>query len=204
MTNSKEGTKYVPYSDLRLYPGMHLSEERRKQLDEDSLDPDKLSSEDIIYKLSSMVTGTMYGLLGLIEEKWGKQAARDVAFEWGRGRARENLKKWMAHQGVDRLTPEIWAKFQDYRHIISGPIHSPSFVTFEGDSEVVLDRTGCIFHNGHPGGPEDMDSYCAPACDGMFEGYADACPEFNGEMPVCMSRGTSESTCQVRFNINGD
>ena len=77
-------------------------------------------------------------------------------------------------------------------------------VTFEGDSQVVLNRTGCIFHNGHPGGPKDMDSYCAPACDGMFKGYADACPEFNGEMPVCMSRGTSESTCQVRFNINGD
>ena len=130
MTNSKEGTKYVPYSDLRLYPGIHLSEERHKQLDEDSVDPDKLSSEDIIYKLSSMVTGTMYGLLSLIEERWGKQAAREVAFEWGRGRARENLKRWMGHQGVDRLTPEIWAKFQDYRHIISGPIHSPSFSSF--------------------------------------------------------------------------
>ena len=42
-------------------------------------EPDELSPEDIIYKLGRMVTGTMYSLLEMVEEKWGKEAARETA-----------------------------------------------------------------------------------------------------------------------------
>ena len=199
MSTSGESKRYTPYSDLRLYPGIHLSDERRRQLDEDEVEADQLTTDDLFYKLGRMVTGTMYGMMELIEERWGKDAAREVAFEWGRQRARENLKQWLRTRGLKRLTPEIWARFQDYRHIISGPTHSPSFCSYQGESEVVLNRTTCVFHNGRP---EGVDSYCAPACDGMFAGYAEACPEFEGGMPVCMSRGTSDSRCQVRFSFS--
>ena len=33
MSTTAEKKRYVPYNDLRLYPGIHLSEERRRQLD---------------------------------------------------------------------------------------------------------------------------------------------------------------------------
>ena len=118
-------TKYKPYDDLRLYPGIHLSEERKRQLDEDAIEPDELSPEDIIYKLGRMVTGTMYSLLEMVEERWGKEAARETAVEWGRRRARINLAGWMKSRGVTSLTPELWARFQDYRHINLGPAPRP-------------------------------------------------------------------------------
>ncbi len=191
-------TKYKPYDDLRLYPGIHLSEERKRQLDEDAVEPDQLSPEDIVYKLGRMVTGTMYSLLEMVEERWGKEAARETAVEWGRRRARINLAGWMKTRGVTSLTPELWARFQDYRHIISGPLHAPSYIEYSGENDLVLNRKACLFHDGRP---EGMDSYCAPACDGMFVGYAEASPDFEGDMPVCMSRGTSDSRCEVHFSI---
>ena len=190
---------YEPYDDLRLYPGIHLGPLRRKALDEDDIEPDELSNEDIIYKLSRMVTGTMYSLLELVEERLGEEQTRDLMVEGGRRRARENLRKWMSRRGLERLTPELWARFQDYRHLISGPVHAPSFIRYAGDSDLVLDRTGCLFHDGRP---EGMNSYCGPAADGMFAGYAEVCPELSSEHPICKARGTSDSDhCQVRFSI---
>lgn len=105
MSESGTDTKYKPYNDLRLYPGIHLSEERKKQLDEDAIEPDQLSAEDIIYKLGRMVTGTMYTLLAMVEDKWGKEAARETAVEWGRQRARENLAGWMKSRGRHQPHP---------------------------------------------------------------------------------------------------
>ncbi len=198
MTTSGENEAYTPYNDLRLYPGIHLSAERLRELDEETVEADELSSEDIVYKLARTVTGTMYGLLAHIEGRWGKEAAREIAFEWGRERARENLRRWLSRRGTDRLTPELWARFQDYRHLISGPLHAPSFISYKSETEVVLDRTGCLFHTGRP---EGMDSYCPSAADGMFVGYAEVCPGFEADMPVCMGRGTSDSRCQVRFSL---
>jgi hypothetical protein len=105
----------------------------------------------------------------------------------------------MDRRELEKLTPELWARFQDYRHLISGPVHAPSFIKYEGDSDLVLDRTGCLFHDGRP---EGVTSYCGPAADGMFVGYADVCPELSSEHPICKSRGTSDSDhCQVRFSI---
>ena len=199
MSATTEKEQYRPYDDLRLYPGVHLSDERRRQLDRDEVEPDELTTDDIVYKLSRMVTGTLYGLMELVEERWGKEAARDLAVEWGRRRGRDNLKRFLKWRGAERLTPELWARFQDYRHLISGPVHAASFLTYEGESEVVLNRTGCLFHDGRPKG---MDSYCNPVAEGKFVGYAEVCPELESRHPICKSRGDSDSDhCQVRFTV---
>ena len=95
MKNKKNQESYKPYDDIRLYPGIHLSEERRQQLDNDEIEPDELTTDDIVYKLSRMVTGTLYTLVRLIEERWGKEAAHELVFDWGRRRANENLKRWV-------------------------------------------------------------------------------------------------------------
>ena len=196
--STAEKERYRPYDDVRLYPGVHLSDERRRRLDEDAVGPDELTTEDIVYKLSRMVTGTMYTMLELIEERWGKDVAREMVTEWGRRRGSENLKRYLDQQGIDRMTPELWARFQDYRHLISGPVHVQSFLSYEGDSEIVLNRSGCLFHDGRPQG---MDSYCAPMAEGIFVGYAEACPGLESRHSICKSRGDSESHCQVRFTI---
>jgi hypothetical protein len=194
--------RYQPHADLRFYPGAQLSDERRQLLDNDALDPDQLSVDDIVYKLGRMVTGTMYGLIEQIEERWGKEAAREAIFEWGRRRGRDNITRFMAARGANEITPELWAKFQDYRHLISGPEHAHSFMRYDeshdGTDEVVLNRTGCIFHTGRPSG---MDSYSGTVAEGKWLGYGEAFPELSCEWGFCMSKGTSETGCQVKFHI---
>ena len=200
MSQQDEQGRYEPFSDLRMYPGRQLSAERRRQLDGDAVGPKELSTDDIVYKLSRMVTGTLYSMIELIEERCGKEAAREMVREWGRRRAHENLERWMRARGATKLTPELWAQFQDYRHLISGPVHAQSFLHYEGEAQVVLDRKGgdCLFHGGRP---EGMDSYCGVSADGMFVGYAEVCPELSCEHDPCVSRGTAETDCVVRFTI---
>jgi len=197
--------RYQPHSDLRFYPGAQLSDERRALLDSDALDPDELTEEDIAYKLGRMVTGTMYGLIEQIEERWGKPAAREAIFEWGRRRGRDNLARFMTARGATTLTPELLAKFQDYRHLISGPEHAHSFIRYaeptDGVDNVVLSRTGCVFHTGRPSG---MDSYSGTLAEGKWVGYAEVCPELSCEWRFCMSKGTSETGCELNFRIRRD
>jgi hypothetical protein len=200
--NLEKPERYQPHEDLRFYPGGQLSDERRALLDTDAVDPDELTADDIIYKLGRMVTGTMYGLIQQIEERWGKPAAREAIFEWGRRRGRDNLARFMSAREATKLTPELLAKFQDYRHLISGPEHAYSFIQYQdsedGVDNVVLNRTGCVFHTGRPSG---MDSYSGTLGEGKWVGYAEVCPELSCEWGFCMSKGTSETGCQVRFHI---
>jgi hypothetical protein len=199
METPAEKEEYRPYKELGFYPGIHLSPERKRELDEDAVEPNELTTDDIVYKLSRMITGTFYGFIRVIEDKWGKEAAREVAFEWGHQRGRENLERWMEARGVKRLTPELLARYQDYRHLISGPLLAPSFTEYEGESDLVLNRSVCLFHDGRP---EGMDSYCWVYADGMYLGYKEACPELTCEHPICKSRGTSkDNRCQVRYHI---
>lgn len=200
-----EGRQYRPNRGMRFYPGANLSAERRKALDDQAVDATDLTVDDIVYCLARLVTKTMYEILEQIEERWGKDAAKDVVFEWTRKRGREAIKRWMEVRGHTRLTAELWAEYQDFRHLMSGPIHGHSFVTYTGDTDedeiVEMCRTGCFFHTGRPDG---MDSYSSYVSQGMELGYREAFPEFTLRVVECMSEGTSEKGCTLRFRIKKD
>jgi hypothetical protein len=199
--------RYQPHRDMRLYPGANLSAERREALDDQAVDADDLTADDIAYCLSRLSTLTMYELIAQIEERWGKDAAKDVVFEWARKRGREAIKKWMAARGLDHITPESWAQYQDFRHLMSGPIHAHSFISYressdESEEDVVeLNRTACFFHTGRPTG---MDSYSQHVSHGMDLGYHEAFPEINFKFMYCMSEGTSTTGCKAHFRIQKD
>jgi hypothetical protein len=197
-----EDGMYRPNRDLRFYPGGNLSAERRQALDDQAVEPEDLTTDDIIYCLSNLVTKTMYELVAQIEERWGKDAAAEVVFEWARKRAREAIKKWAHVRGIERLSADTWAQYQDLRHCMSGPVHAHSFVSIldsDGNDEFVqMDRTGCFFHTGRP---EGMDSYSPYVSQGMELGYREAFPEFTFRIVRCMGEGTSSNGCTLLFRI---
>jgi hypothetical protein len=194
--------RYEPHRELNLYPGANLSAERRKQLDDQAVEPGDLTSDDVAYTLSRLATLTMYELIAQIEERWGKEAAKDVVYQWARKRGREAIIKWMAARDMDHITPESWARYQDFRHLMSGPIHAHSFISYvesDGDEDIVeLNRTGCFFHCGRP---EGSDSYSKYVSLGMNEGYNEAFPEISFKFLYCMSDGNSENGCKAQFRI---
>ena len=198
MTARDSKTQYRPVDELQLrfYPGCNLRPERIRQLEEDAVSPDELTTDDIVYKLSRMVTDTMYGILEVVEERWGKDVAHEVCLEWARRRSRVSVQRFMKTRSVQKLTPGVWAEFQDYRHLISGPVHAGSFITYEDDTHLLMNRQSCLFHTHRP---EGMDSYSETFSSGCFIGYNEAFPEFSGETLICMSRG--DSRCQLRFTI---
>ncbi len=194
--------QYRPNRDLRFYPGANLTAERRRSLDDQAVEPEDLSTDDIVYCLSGLVTTTMYELVEQIEQRWGKEAAQEVVFEWARKRGREAIKKWAKVRGIDRLSAEAWARYQDLRHCMSGPVHAHSFVSIAEPSDteeiVLMDRTGCFFHTGRPQG---MDSYSPYVSMGMELGYREAFPELTFKIVRCMGEGTSTNGCTLRFRI---
>jgi hypothetical protein len=195
---------YQPVRDLRFYPGGQLSAERREALEGQAVEPTELTTDDIVYCLARLVTTTMYGFIEQIERRWGQDAAREVVVQWARERARNSLATWMQARGLERLTPEDLARFQDYRHLTSGPIHAHSFVAYEpgtGSGEeatLTLTRTGCLFHCLRPPG---MQSYSSCVSQGSNLGYQDAYPELQLQFDYCMSDGSSASGCRAVFKI---
>lgn len=200
--SAKSSKRYQPYDDLRFYPGMHLREERKRQLQSAALEPTDLTADDIVYCLGLMVTQTMYSIFKVVEDRWGTSAMEEVAWEWGRRRGHHSLHTWLAARGLEnaRLTPEVWARYQDYRHAISGPTHIESRVAYEGD-RVILTRPSCLFHNGRP---EGQKSLCNVICEGMIQGYYEVSPNLTLDISPCMSKGTSDSHCMVRFGFDRD
>ena len=194
--------QYRPNRDLRFYPGANLSKERRKALDDQVVEGEDLSADDIVYCLSKLATTTMYELVSQIEERWGKPAAQEVVFEWARKRGYHAIKKWAEVRGITRLTADSWARYQDLRHSMSGPVHAHSFVSYAGSDDgeeiVQMDRTGCFFHTGRP---EGMDSYSSYVSQGMEQGYREAFPELTFKIVRCMGEGTSANGCTLRFRI---
>jgi hypothetical protein len=194
--------RYRPNRDLRFYPGANLSSERRKALEDQAVDPEDLTADDIVYCLSRLVTTTMYELVAQVEQRWGKEAAKEVVYEWARKRGHEAIKNWAKVRGITRLTAESWASYQDLRHSMSGPIHAHSFVSYAetDDTEdiVQMDRTGCFFHTGRP---EGMDSYSSYVSQGMEQGYREAFPEVTFRIVRCIGEGTSTEGCTLRFRL---
>src|ERR1700675_4695827 len=88
--------QYRPNRDLKFYPGANLTAERRQALDHQAVEVEDLTVDDVVYCLSRLVTGTMYELVAQIEERWGKEAAKEVVWEWARKRANTMITKWAA------------------------------------------------------------------------------------------------------------
>jgi hypothetical protein len=195
---------YQPVRDLRFYPGGQLSRERREALEGQAVEPTELTTDDIVYSLARLVTTTMYGFIEQIERRWGQDAAREVVLQWARERARNSLTTWMRARNLEHLTAEDLARFQDYRHLTSGPIHAHSFVAYKPGTRsgeaatLTLTRTGCLFHCLRPSG---MASYSSCVSQGSNLGYQDAYPDIRLRFEHCMSDGSSANTCRAVFEV---
>ena len=192
--NEHSQSEYKPTRSTRFYPGSALSAERKRQILDYELELDEATVDDILFNTAAAYTGTFYAVVALIEERWGKDEARGIARELGARNGRRNLEKWLARHGVERGSPLLMSKFQDFQHAMRGPDHANA--TSEcNEQRTRVCRSRCGWHTGRPEGAE---SYCRYFSETAIAGYGDADPGLQEIRVVrCMSWGDGD--CEHEF-----
>jgi predicted hydrocarbon binding protein len=190
-----KGKKYEPTRSNRFYPG-RISEERARQVERFEISVDEVTVDDIVYNVSRAMTRMMYGPLAIIELRWGKQAAIEVAQELAYMLGKASYGQFLASRGRKSGTPELMSMYQDLIHALLGPAGSTSFTTYDEEKCVVV-RTQCPFHTGRP---EGMEGYCKYTGEGFMKGYTEVDPAFiETEQPFCLARG--DDHCERTFKF---
>jgi hypothetical protein len=186
--------RYVATRTDRFYPGARLSEERKRQIQDLDISADEVTVDDIVFNTAAAYTGTFYLVMGLIEEKWGREAAEEIARSLGRKNGKRNFEKWLENHGVTEGTAELMAKFEDMAHALRGPNHASAVSEYD-DDHVVVTRTRCGWHTGRPDG---MQSYCRHFSEEAMRSYGEADPAIKEARTVCcMSYG--DDHCRHEF-----
>jgi hypothetical protein len=185
---------YKPTSSARFYPAITLSAERRRQILGFELDLDDVTYDDILFSTASAFTGTFYALIAIVEERWGKDAGRELANELGARNGRRNMERWLAAKGVTKGSPMLMSNFQDFQHGMRGPDHATALSTYD-ETHAKVYRTRCAWHNGRPEGAE---SYCRYFSETAVAGYGGADPALvEIRIRCCMSWG--DGHCEHEF-----
>lgn len=177
--------RYQTTKTNRFYPG-RISEERAKQVDTRAISADEITVDDIVYAASRGTTRSIYLMLGVVEDKWGKKAAIEVAQEFTYRFAKKGYADFLKSLGRTEGTPEIMCMWQDRAHALMGPAAATAFSTYD-EEKCIVTRTECPFHTGRP---EGMESYCKYMGEYFMKAYTEVDPAFIGtEQPFCLSRG---------------
>jgi hypothetical protein len=161
--------RYVPTSGTRFYPGANMSEERKRQLRDFEVDAAEATYEDILVNTAAAYTGTFYAVMGLIEERWGPEAAAEVARSLGYRNGKANMEKWLKVNGVTEGSAELMARYQDLAHALRGPDHATATTEYD-ENRCVAHRTRCGWHTARP---EGATSRCRDFSVTAIRGYAE-------------------------------
>jgi hypothetical protein len=185
---------YESTRSLRFYPGASMPEGRQEAILSFEVPLDNTTVEDILFNTARAVTGTFYGLLAIVEERFGKEAAQTVAREFGYRGGHRNIPAWLAAHGRSSGSAELMAAYQDYAHAMRGPDHADATSEHDGTTCTVI-RRKCGWHTGKPA---DIDSYCGYASEGFLQAYKECDPGLESAAATkCMSWG--DDHCQHVF-----
>jgi hypothetical protein len=179
--------KYQSTRASRFYPG-RISEERKRKVADFELTIDDLTTDDLMWGVGRNLTVAIYQLVDVVRQRWGEQAAIEVANEFVYKRAKAGFKKFLQARGRTEGSPELMSEFQDYAHSLQGPSVSTAYTWYD-DEKCIVKRTGCAYHTERP---EGMESLCRHMGDSFVKGYMEADPALKGsEKLKCMAFGNS-------------
>jgi hypothetical protein len=175
---------YEPYRSHQIFPG-HISEGRQKELSEYDFDLRQLNGDDLTWILSKSVSGTAYSALRFVRDKFGKEAAQELAREFGYESGVGIFNKYRDHLGIGPgipLTPEQFAEFQDYAHATMGVDATYSFSDYD-DKRAWVSRQRCFFGGSGPysNAPADLEDICAYSDLGFISAYKELQPTLRWE-----------------------
>jgi hypothetical protein len=180
LSTTEDLVAYRPYTDNRFYPGL-ISEERQAQLAGFDFALKELTGDDLVWHLSKSVAATAYAALRWVRDKFGQDAAQELAREFGYESGVAIFNAYRQRIGVapgEALTPEQFAEFQDYSHATMGVDAVYSFSGYDNEKAWVS-RQRCFFGGSSPftNAPADLHAVCAYADLGFISAYKELQPQ---------------------------
>jgi hypothetical protein len=175
---------YEPYRSHAIFPG-HVSAAREEELSNYDFDLRQVTGDDLVWILSKSVAGTAYSALRFVRDKFGKEAAQELARELGYESGVGIFNKYRARLGLEpgeQLTSEQFAEFQDYAHATMGVDATYSFSDYD-DEKAWVSRQRCFFGGSSPftNAPADLEDICAYADLGFVSAYKELQPTLRWE-----------------------
>src|SRR5690606_17708829 len=111
---------------------------------------------DIVWNVSRNGSSYFFLLLRYVAKLHGEESARELARRLGYVTGRSNYRKMQKKFGVQTLTPEMVALYEDTAHLLGGTEMATCTSEYEGN-EWIGKRQRCPFHTG---APEGAGHYC--------------------------------------------
>jgi len=169
---------YRPYSDNRFYPGL-ISEDRQEKLLAYDFELAEVTSDDLVWLLSKSA-GAAYVALEFVLDKFGEDAAQELARELGYQTGKSIFSRFRDSIGVppgEALTPEQFVKFQDLAHAMMGVDTMYAFSDYD-DERAWVSRQRVNFGGCGPitHAPPRLRSICTYAELGFISAYKELQP----------------------------
>jgi hypothetical protein len=170
---------YQPYTENSFYPGQ-ISEERQQQLQRFDFHFSEITADDVVWLLSKAVPGGSYLALGWVRDKFGEEAAQELAREMGYQAGKGIFSTYRAKVGAapgEPLTPEQFVQFQDSAHMTMGVDSSFAFSGYD-DDKAWVSRQRCGFGGFGPytNAPPSLRGICTYAELGFISAYKELQP----------------------------
>ena len=178
--------KYQSTQSARFYPGAFMKPERAAQLLSMNVDIDEVSVDDRTFMLSNIIEIYYHMMLNIVHEKWGAEAARDVAHEFGYQCGKAFYQTQLTRWNTDHLDPEKMSMYQDLAHALLGSSCAHAFSTYDNE-KCEVKRTGCFLYN--PNAPEPVRGLCDLSDAGFLKGYMELDKTLSYERPKALPLG---------------
>lgn len=170
---------YQPYTENSFYPGL-ISEERQQKLQRFDFSFNEITADDVVWLLSKAVPGTAYTALRWVRDKFGEEAAQELAREMGYQSGAAIFNTYRAKIGVppgEPLTPEQFVEFQDTAHMTMGVDSSYAFSGYD-EEKAWVSRQRCAFGGFGPytNAPPSLRGICTYAELGFISAYKELQP----------------------------
>lgn len=175
--------------DARLfYPGMNLSDEEKRRMDNFEIKIDELTADHIIYSMSRQIEANFQIFYAVAEEIIGEEKALNLAREIGRRYGGLGYQKFLNTLGRgNEGSPETMVLYQDLMHSIRGPKHTSALFAEYEETGVAVRRKACIYYS------EDFPNnakYVKALELGIFDGYMAVDKNLKRvEVRKCLCRG---------------
>ena len=192
--------KPLGYADPKLlesYPGIQLTDEDRRKMDEATVAIEELMArpELIIYGLGQTLSFVLTALFSRLEEMTDEPTALGLARQLGVEFGKTSYGRFLKNRELPG-GPSSMCAYQDFAHALKGPRQASALFATYDDRSVLVKRTDCVYFWGTRGEP---NKYIQAFEEGAVEGYRQVDPSLDRvETHWCLCKGSSEG-CEHLF-----